>query len=124
MKRILYILMLLSLHAHAQDQLTLQEAIEEGLKNNYSIIIEDNNAVIAHNNATVGNAGMLPVADAIVTQTNTINDTKQKYSTGAEVDRTNATAHTLNAGAALSWTIFDGFTMFAAYNRLKELDAS
>jgi outer membrane protein len=125
MKKIIYIficLVLFSLNLFSQETLTLQQAIETGLKNNYSILIQNNEAAVSSNNATQGNAGMLPVADAYLTQSNSVNDTKQKYNTGAEVDRNTAVSHNLNAGAALSWTVFDGFRMFAAYNRLQELE--
>lgn len=107
----------------AQEKLTLQQAIETGLKNNYSIIIAKNDAQIAKNNQSLGNAGMLPRADINVTQTNGLTDTKQTFSTGTTVERNNAAAHSLTASGVLSWTIFDGFKMFATYNKLQELNS-
>jgi outer membrane protein TolC len=107
----------------AQEKLTLQQAIETGLKNNFDIRIAKINTEISANNATLGNAGMLPRADVSLAQTNGITDTKQTFNTGQEVDRTGAAAHSLTATAALNWTVFDGFTMFASYNKLKELNA-
>jgi outer membrane protein len=106
----------------AQEKLTLQQAIETGLKNNYSIIIAKNASEMAKNNATLGNAGALPQINLGLTQNNSITDTKQKYSTGSEVNKTGATSNSINAIAALDWTIFDGFKMFATYNKLKELN--
>lgn len=105
----------------AQQILSLQQAIEEGLKNNYSILIFKNQEQQAANNVTAGNAGALPRVDLNVSDTRSINDTKQKYATGQEVNRNDATSSSLFASAALNWTIFDGFKMFAAYGRLKEL---
>lgn len=107
----------------AQEKLSLQQAIETGLKNNYSIVIAKNESEIGKNNSTAGNAGMLPQVNLSLIQNNSVTDTKQKYSTGNEVDRTGAVSHSLNGAAELSWTIFDGFKMFATYNRLKELEA-
>lgn len=107
----------------AQESLTLQQAIEIGLKNNYSIIISKNQSVAAANNVSLGNAGALPQLNLNLAQTNSINDIKQKYSTGAEVNKTNATSDALTASAAFTWTVFDGFQMFASYNKLKELES-
>ncbi|MEP7263333.1 MAG: TolC family protein [Bacteroidota bacterium] len=120
-KYFLYIILFLSVNGFAQESLTLQQAIETGLKNNYSIIIQRNEAAKAVNNYTPGNAGMLPRLDATVIQNNTITDTRQEYTTGNIIDRNGATASSLNADGALTWTVFDGFTMFASYNKLKEL---
>jgi outer membrane protein len=107
----------------AQEQLSLQQAIEIGLKNNYSILIAKNDAQIANNNLSVGNAGMLPRADVNVSQNNSVTDTKQTYSSGSEVDRTGSTSNSLAASGVLSWTLFDGFKMFATYNKLQEFNA-
>ena len=122
-KQLLFVLLFfLKLNLFAQEKLSLQQAIEIGLKNNYSIIISKNDLEISKNNVTLGNAGALPQLNLSLTQNNSVNDTKQKYASGAEVNRTGATSSSLNAAAELSWTIFDGFRMFATYNRLKTLE--
>ena len=125
MKKLFFVFILVCFikSVFAQEKLTLQQAIEIGLKNNYSIVIAKNESEIAKNNATLGNAGALPQLNLSLTQNNSINDTKQKYSNGAEVNKTGATSNSINAIAALDWTIFDGFKMFATYNKLKELNA-
>jgi outer membrane protein len=106
----------------AQDILTLSDAIRIGLENNYSIIIQKNNAEIAGNNNTAGNAGFLPTVDLSATQNNTIMDTRQEtFATGVkEID--GATNRTFNAGAQLTWTLFDGFSMFVSKNMLEILE--
>ena len=103
MKKNLFILILMcsAQIVFAQEKLTLQQAIETGLKNNYSIIIAKNESEIAKNSATLGNAGALPQVNLSLAQNNSINDTKQKYSTGADVSKTGATSNSLNAIAAL-----------------------
>ena len=40
--------------------LTLKDAVEIALKNNYNIKLSQNNSTIASNNVTLGNAGILP----------------------------------------------------------------
>jgi outer membrane protein len=117
---LLYILIFSAFPVTAQESLTLQQAIEEGLKNNYSILIQKNEGAKAANNYTLGNAGMLPRIDAILVQSNTTTDTRQEYATGDVVDRSGATSNSLAASGELSWTIFNGFTMFATYSKLKE----
>src|SRR5690606_26553003 len=41
-------------------------------------------------------------------------------SDGETTERKNAKGNTLNYGAGLNWTVFDGFAMFARYDQLKE----
>jgi outer membrane protein len=124
MKKFLFVIILLCgvQIVFAQEKLSLQQAIEIGLKNNYSIIISKNDLDISKNNVSWGNAGALPALDLSLTQNNSIIDSKQKYSDGAEVNKTGATANSLDANALLNWTIFDGFKMFATYNKLKSFE--
>lgn len=120
-KGIVYILLLLlSANTSAQENFSLQQAITEGLKNNYSIIIQKNESAKARGNYSLGNAGMLPILDATLIQNNTITDTRQEYTTGNIVDRSGATSSSLSAAADLTWTIFDGFSMFVRRDKLKE----
>lgn len=107
----------------AQEQLTLEQAIDIGLKSNYDITIEKNNASIASSNNTLGNAGMLPKIDLQAATSLSNNATKQEFSSGLLVDKSGVQSNNVNAGIYLTWTLFDGFKMFAAHNRLKELDA-
>ncbi|MCX6259176.1 MAG: hypothetical protein NTW49_14940 [Bacteroidia bacterium] len=53
-------LMLLFITAHAQNYLTVEEAVSIALKNNYGIWVARNESDIARINNTLGNAGMLP----------------------------------------------------------------
>ena len=110
------------LQGFGQEILTLKDAIRIGLENNYSIIIQKNEAEIAANNNTLGNAGFLPTVNLTGTQNNTITNTHQEtFSSGAK-DITGATNRTLNAGIQLTWTLFDGFSMFAGKNMLKIME--
>lgn len=105
-----------------QEILTLPDAIRIGLENNYSIIIQKNDAQIATNNNTIGNAGFLPAVTLNATQNNTISTTHQETFTGSVKDITGATNRNLNAGVQLSWTLFDGFSMFVGKNMLNILE--
>lgn len=106
----------------AQEPLTLEQAIDIGLKNNYDLRIVRNNSVMAANNNTPGNAGMLPKVDLQASLGLSNNATKQEFSSGLTVDKNGVQSNNISAGVYLAWTLFDGFKMFASYQRLKELE--
>lgn len=107
----------------AQGQFTLEEAIELGIKNNYDIAIVNNNAAIAANNNTLGNAGMLPVVDINASTNFANNATKQKFYTGETVDRSGVQSSNLNTGVYFTWTLFNGLKMFATHEQLSMLES-
>lgn len=108
----------------AQDAplLTLKDAVEIALKNNYNIKLSQNNKTIAANNVTLGNAGILPQVNGNFASTNSRQTTKQTRSDGTVNNIRNAANTGVNYGVALNWTIFDGFNMFATYDQLQQLD--
>ena len=105
----------------AQQKLTLKEAISVALENNYDIRLAKSDAAISENNYSVGNAGFLPNLNVSASQTKTVSNTKQEYSSGQLVDKTSSGSNNTNAAATLSWTIFDGLKMFISFSKLKEL---
>lgn len=106
----------------SQEFMSLPDAIRMGLENNYSIIIQKNTAEIAGNNNTIGNAGFLPTLNLTGSQNNTITTTHQETFSGSVKDISGATNRTLNAGVQLTWTLFDGFSMFVGKNMLNVLE--
>jgi len=112
---------ILSLVAKGQERLTLQEAVTIAMQNNYDIKIGKNNVAIAKNNANIGNAGMLPSLTGSYSNGGSIQNTRQTPATGADRVITGARSTNNDIGADLNWTVFDGFSMFANYERLKEL---
>ena len=125
MRKILFTiaaLMAMTTGASAQ-KLTLQECLEKGLENNYSLRISRNKEQIAHNNATLANAGYLPSLDLNAGYNASLSSSDSKLrSTGETQEMRNSLDHGLNAGIGLSWTIFDGFNMSTNYKQLKELE--
>lgn len=111
----------ISFAGKAQEKLTLQEAITIAMQNNYDIKISKNNIAIAKNNANIGNAGMLPNLTGNYSNGGSRQNTRQTPATGADRVITGARSTNNDIGADLNWTIFDGFSMFANYDRLKEL---
>ena len=123
MKKNLFILALICCPwwSFGQTLLTLEEAVVLTLENNFDIRIAKNEVKISEENVTLGNAGMLPRVNGILTNNNTILNTTQTQSNGNEVEIDGAKNLNLNYGLGLEWTIFDGFRMFARHNQLKEL---
>jgi outer membrane protein TolC len=117
----LLLLVLCSPIAHAQNVLTLEDAVKIALENNYEIKIANNNLKIDKTNVASGNAGMLPKITASVTDNNAIQNLSQTRADGTVLTRDNANNSSLNYGVGLDWTVFDGFKMFSKLDQLKEL---
>ena len=115
--------MLLCGSAFAQQKVyTLQECLNEGLQNNYSLKIERNNQRISDNNATWGNAGFLPSVDASGRYSGNSENTETKVrENGNIVEENGIFNQTLDAGVNLNFTVFEGFNVSTTYRKLKEL---
>ena len=109
--------------AKAQDTplLTLKDAVQIALKNNYNIQLSQNNKTVAANNVTLGNAGFLPVLTGDAALNASRQKVKQTRNDGT-VNNLDANNSNNNYGVNLNWTIFDGFNMFANYDMLKQQD--
>jgi outer membrane protein len=116
------IFLIFSSNCRSQELLTLQKAMETGLSNNFSIILQENDARIVKNNNTIGNAGFLPSIVLNATQNNTISTTHQEQFSGTTKDIANAKNNTLNIGVQLNWTLFDGMNMFVNKKMLGVLE--
>ena len=126
MKRILTIFITttcLTLNIQAQPPVyTLKDCLEQGLLNNYSLRIAQNDERISRNNATVANAGYLPTLELSAGYSGTLNDTDTKdRASGVTTSENGAFDQTIDAGLNLDWTLFDGFNISANYQQLKEL---
>ncbi|MBE0393351.1 TolC family protein [Flavobacterium sp. PL002] len=106
---------------NAQEILTIEQAMQIALENNYEIKIAKNYLKIEETNVAAGNAGMLPKATATVVQNNNLQNLSQTRTDGTTTSLDNAKSNSLNYGVGLDWTIFDGFKMFAKKDQLKEL---
>lgn len=104
-----------------QELLTAKEAVAIALENNYAIKLSENDLVVATENVTYGNAGMLPTVTANFAQNNSSQNSRQVQNNGEERSLDNAKNNSMNYGVSLGWTIFDGLGMFARYERFQEL---
>lgn len=89
----------------AQTPLTLSDAVQRGLENNYQIRIATNNVAVAESNDDWALAGRYPtvnlsVAPGISYRNNT--------NPASIVASSSVTSYSLNPGANLGWTIFNG----------------
>jgi outer membrane protein len=114
-----FLLSLAFFHAYSQS-LTLDQAIQIALKNNYGILIAKNDSAIARNNSSTASTSFLPSVDAYSSGSVARNNTNQSYSSGLEVNKKGVVSKSFNAGVELGLTLFDGFKMFASYE--KELE--
>ena len=103
----------------AQEILTLEKAIEIALENNHNIKIAKINTAITGNNATAGNAGLLPRVDVTGNASYGFNNTKLKFSGPIPESDTSGALSNLEAGIGLSYTLFDGMGNINTYRKLK-----
>lgn len=122
-KQLLFILLWIpaSLYAQVSGVLSYEEAVALALKNNYDILIAKNNAEIGHIENNLGYAGFLPKLDLNSSGNYANNATKQEFSSGQSVNKNGVISKNITAGAYLSYTLFDGFKMFATKERLNIL---
>ncbi len=112
---------IIGLQASAQQVLTVEQAVAIALKNNYDIQVAHNDADIARINNSWGNTNLIPTVGINVTDNYALNNINQKLASGAEINGRNANTNTLNAGAFVNWTLFDGGKMFITKKKLNEL---
>ncbi|OWY25090.1 TolC family protein [Sphingobacteriales bacterium UPWRP_1] len=110
----------LLLPATAQETLTLQNAIELALANNFNLQISRNNIQAAQVNNHPGAAGMLPTVTLQSSTTGQVNNLSQKFTNGTEIKRGGVLAFNTQFAVNAEWTLFDGFRMYATRQRLKE----
>lgn len=113
-------LLLVGTSAFAQDTLSLQQAISLALANEHGILIARNEAVIAENVATAGNAGLLPRVDATGRGNYNNQNTKLDFVEGfPDVERDGVESTTLAGQVGLTYTLFNGMGNFATLERAR-----
>lgn len=122
-----YIFIFCSLLSYAglgQDILTVEEAIAQGLQNNFDIKIARVGEEVSVNDATVGNAGLLPSLNLQGQKSWATQDVTQVFLDGRENTRDGASSQNLNGSLNLTWTLFDGLGMFYTLDRLNVIKES
>ncbi len=109
--------------ADAQETLRLEDAIQQGLQNQFSIQIAKKREKIAENENTLGNAGFLPTINGTTAKNYAISGLNQEFFGGirAPLNQSGVRSNSSNAGVAMAWTLYDGNGMFILKNRFSEL---
>lgn len=108
----LMILLLFAIGVNGQQKLSLADAIQAALENNYDLVIQRNDQLIAKEQNTWGAAGRYPYL-------NLTGDARYNYN----INETDSYLQNVySGGATLSWTLFDGFSVFFNKQRLTELE--
>lgn len=102
----------------AQDQLSLSQAIEMGLANNFSIQIEKSKQEQATNLNTWGQAGMFP--NITLNGSPGISQTNMDNPAGF-IQSGNIKSYSVNPSITANWTLFDGFNVRTTKQRLELL---
>ena len=107
----------------AQETLRLEDAIQQGLQNQFAIQIAKKREKIAENDNTLGNAGFLPTINGTTTKNYAISGLNQEFFGGlrAPLNQSGVRSNSSNAGVAMAWTLYDGNGMFILKNRFSEL---
>jgi outer membrane protein len=103
----------------AQDTLTYDRCVKIALENNYGILIARNDQSMASNNATAGNADLLPKLTANGGLNGSLKDVNQQFISEDEKTKIRgAKATAQNASLDLTYNIYQGNTRI---NNLKNL---
>ena len=105
---------------HAQQVLTVEEAIAAALKNNYDIQLLRNDSSVYALNKSYARAAFLPRFNATSSLLFNNNNQKQKLADGTERKQNNIRSNNINAAVNMNWTVFDGLKMFAIRDKLAE----
>lgn len=124
-KAITVLLACASLAAHTQPDdkmppLSMQEAIDMALQNNFNLRIARNNEDIARLENNWGNAGRLPVVNANAGYSYSSNNLRQKLVNGTIIERDGASFQNENANVSAQWRLYNGGRVLAAKDRLEE----
>ena len=97
---------------------TLEDCIARALEANYSIKISENNLDITRNNVT-----MAPFMPSIyLTSRHSDNKTENRnYTVEGSIDNSSVRSTSWVNSLSVNWRLFDGFAMFATYDKQQEL---
>lgn len=113
-------LILSSCFVYAQN-LSLNNAVNKAIENNFQVKILSNQVEIAELSNTYGNAGGLPLISGNVNQNFTLNNIQQELSSGVTINQKNATGNSFNSNLNAGILVFNGFKVRASKAKFEEL---
>ncbi len=121
----LFVVIILSLgiNANAQQNLSLSDAIQTALKNNFSIQLAKDSLAISKLFNDYGVAGGLPLVTTSVTENKTSSSIQQLYTDPSRnTIKTGVNGTTVNGSLAASLVLFNGYHIVATKDRLNALE--
>ncbi|MEO8582933.1 MAG: TolC family protein [Flavitalea sp.] len=115
-----FLFLVISVSAHAQKLMSVDEAIELALKNNYDIQLVKNTSESYAIDADYVNAAFLPTVNGTASKVWNKNAQQQNFTDGRK-RKASVVSQNLNAAVNLNWTLFDGLKMFATKERIEQL---
>ena len=106
-------------NAQEQEDLSLSDAIQIGLENNFDIQIEELNIEVAANNNNWGAAGRWPTVSFNLSQNNNFRDVDNPASFLQGLTISNDVTPAIN----VNWILFDGFSVRIRRNQLQKLES-
>ena len=94
---------------YAQERLTLQECLETGILNNYSLQLLRLQEETAQRNVTPGNAGKLPVVNLNAPYSGSYLSTDRQLRDGGSSNTDPSLTHTLNPNVSITYSLFEGY---------------
>ena len=120
-----FLLLLLAFPSFGQDvtDLSLTDAVQLGLKNNYQVIISQKNLETAKIDNSWGNAGRYPSITASLTNRNRYDNTSAlSNATGLDDSRLEYATSGLYPALGLQWSIFNGWAVNITKDNLQLLE--
>ncbi|MBS1641020.1 MAG: TolC family protein [Bacteroidetes bacterium] len=115
----------IAIAGNAQPRLTLTDAINLALKNNYNIQIAQSNVDINKINNDYGVAGGLPTVTGTISNQESVVNINQKVNSSVgvlDIDRNGASSNSLNTNISGSILLYNGLSVVANKKRLEELE--
>ncbi len=107
----------ISFQSIAQEALSLSQAIEMGLKNNFQILIAERNVDITTNNNSWGEADLYPMVNFRLSQRNQL----QEQNNPTSFVQGSFVSSSFAPNLDVAWTLFQGFRVSISKKRLVQL---
>ena len=120
MKKLTYIVILLSFYGYSQSILTKEQALQTLLENNYDIKLSKNDIRIAENNTSIYNSKYLPTVSLGAGAQYANMNQEVEAQNGMVANHDNSETQNYNASLGVNYILFNGFNRKYASLQLQE----